>query len=70
MRTKNKEIELNHTHFVAVRLTDIELNLLDQGMDGLNCDPMSFDDKGTTEEENRISVITLLHQMTLNNQVK
>jgi len=36
-------------------------------MDGLNCDPMSFDDKGTTEEENRISVITLLHQMTLNN---
>ena len=31
MRTKNKEIELNHTHFVAVRLTDIELNLLDQG---------------------------------------
>ena len=76
--------ELNHRHFVAVRLTDVELNLLDQGatcfsisrseylrklllehdektgkkildesgrsilrkefyMDGLNCDPMSFD---------------------------
>ena len=84
MRTKNKDKELNHRHFVAVRLTDVELNLLDQGatcfsisrseylrklllehdektgkkildesgrsilrkefyMDGLNCDPMSFD---------------------------
>ena len=31
MRTKNKDKELNHRHFVAVRLTDIELNLLDQG---------------------------------------
>ena len=84
MRIVNKEKELNHRHFVAVRLTDVELNLLDQGatcfsisrseylrklllehdektgkkildesgrsifrkefyMDGLNCDPMSFD---------------------------
>ena len=32
MRTVNKEKELNHRHFVAVRLTDIELNLLDQGV--------------------------------------
>ena len=31
MRTENKDKELNHRHFVAVRLTDIELNLLDQG---------------------------------------
>ena len=31
MRTKNKDKELNHRHFVAVRLTDVELNLLDQG---------------------------------------
>ena len=31
MRTENKDKELNHKHFVAVRLTDIELNLLDQG---------------------------------------
>ena len=31
MRTVNKEKELNHRHFVAVRLTDVELNLLDQG---------------------------------------
>ena len=84
MRTENKDKELNHRHFVVVRLTDVELNLLDQGaacfsisrseylrnllfehdektgkknvdesgrsilrkelyMDGLNCDPMSFD---------------------------
>ena len=31
MRTENKDKELNHRHFVAVRLTDVELNLLDQG---------------------------------------
>lgn len=31
MRTVNKEKEVNHRHFVAVRLTDVELNLLDQG---------------------------------------
>ena len=31
MRTKNKDKELNHSHFVAVRLTDVEFNLLDQG---------------------------------------
>ena len=31
MKTVNKETELNHRHFVAVRLTDVELNLLDQG---------------------------------------
>ena len=31
MRTKNKDKELNHRHFVAVRLTDVELNLLNQG---------------------------------------
>ena len=31
MRIKNKNKELNHRHFVAVRLTDVELNLLDQG---------------------------------------
>ena len=31
MRIVNKEKELNHRHFVAVRLTDVELNLLDQG---------------------------------------
>ena len=31
MRTVNKEKELNHRHFVAVRLTDVELNFLDQG---------------------------------------
>ena len=64
MRTKNKDKELNHRHFIGLRLTDVELDLLDQGaaclsisrseylrkllrkefyMDGLNCDPMSFD---------------------------
>ena len=30
MRTENKDKELNHRHFIGVRLTDVELNLLDQ----------------------------------------
>ena len=32
MRTENKDKELNHRHFIGVRLTDVELNLLDQGL--------------------------------------
>ena len=31
MRAQNKDKELNHKHFIGVRLTDAELNLLDQG---------------------------------------
>ena len=31
MRKKRMERELNHPHFVGVRLTDIELELLDSG---------------------------------------
>lgn len=31
MRTENKDKELNRKHFIGVRLTDVELNLLDQG---------------------------------------
>ena len=31
MRTKNKDKELNHIHFIGLRLTDVELDLLDQG---------------------------------------
>lgn len=31
MRTENKDKELNRRHFIGVRLTDAELNLLDQG---------------------------------------
>ena len=31
MRTKNKDKELNHRHFIGLRLTDIKLDLLDQG---------------------------------------
>ena len=31
MRTKNKDKELNHRHFIGLRLTDIGLDLLDQG---------------------------------------
>ena len=31
MRTENKDKELNHRHFIGLRLTDIELDLLDQG---------------------------------------
>ena len=31
MRTENKDKELNRRHFIGVRLTDVELNLLDQG---------------------------------------
>ena len=30
MRTKNKDKELNHRHFIGLRLTDVELDLLDQ----------------------------------------
>ena len=32
MRTKNKDKELNHRHFIGLRLTDVELDLLDQGV--------------------------------------
>ena len=31
MRTENKNKELNHRHFIGLRLTDVELDLLDQG---------------------------------------
>ena len=31
MRTKNKDKKLNHRHFIGLRLTDVELDLLDQG---------------------------------------
>ena len=31
MRTKNKDKELNHRLFIGLRLTDVELDLLDQG---------------------------------------
>ena len=31
MRSKNKDKELNHRHFIGLRLTDVELDLLDQG---------------------------------------
>ena len=31
MRTKKKDKELNHRHFIGLRLTDVELDLLDQG---------------------------------------
>ena len=30
MRTKNKDKELNHRHFIGLRLTDVELDLLNQ----------------------------------------
>ena len=32
MRTENKDKELNHRHFIGLRLTDVELDLLDQGV--------------------------------------
>ena len=31
MRTESKDKELNHRHFIGLRLTDVELDLLDQG---------------------------------------
>ena len=31
MRIKSKDKELNHRHFIGLRLTDVELDLLDQG---------------------------------------
>ena len=32
MRTENKDKELNHRHFIGLRLTDVELDLLDQAL--------------------------------------
>ena len=32
MRIKSKDKELNHRHFIGLRLTDVELDLLDQGV--------------------------------------
>ena len=31
MRTENKDKELTHRHFIGLRLTDVELDLLNQG---------------------------------------
>ena len=31
MRTENKDKELNHRHFIGLHLTDVELDLLNQG---------------------------------------
>ena len=32
MRTESKDRELNHRHFIGLHLTDVELDLLDQGI--------------------------------------
>ena len=38
MRTKNKDKELNHRHFIGLRLTDVKLDLLEQGATCLSAD--------------------------------
>ena len=60
MRYKKKESELNHPHFVAVRLSDVELHLLDQSASALGISRSEYLRKVLTEKEiqNRIEIVT------------
>ena len=57
---KKKESELNHPHFVAVRLSDVELHLLDQSASALGISRSEYLRKVLTEKEiqNRIEIVT------------
>ena len=48
MRTENKDKELNHRHFIGLRLTDVELDLLDQGAACLSISRSEYLRKETT----------------------
>ena len=52
--------ELNHPHFVAVRLSDVELHLLDQSASALGISRSEYLRKVLTEKEiqNRIEIVT------------
>ena len=60
MHYKKKESELNHPNFVAVRLSDVELHLLDQSASALGISRSEFLRKVLTEKEiqNRIEIVT------------
>ena len=60
MRYKKKESELNHPHFVAVRLSNVELHLLDQSASALGISISEYLRKVLTEKEiqNRIEIVT------------
>lgn len=59
MNNKKKEKELRHPHFVAVRLSDIELNLLNQGSALLGISRSEYLRKLLREKQiqNRIEVV-------------
>lgn len=60
MRYKKKESELNHPHFVAVRLSDMELHLLNQSASALGISRSEYLRKMLAEKEiqNRIEIVT------------
>lgn len=59
MKQKRKNAEPMHPHFVAVRLSDVELNLLDYGASALNISRSEFLRKLLVEKEiqNRIEIV-------------
>lgn len=59
MKQKRKDAEPMHPHFVAVRLSDVELNLLDYGANALNISRSEFLRKLLVEKEiqNRIEIV-------------
>ena len=59
MKKKRKDAEPMHPHFVAVRLSDVELNLLDYGASALNISRSEFLRKLLVEKEiqNRIEIV-------------
>lgn len=59
MKQKRKNAEPMHPHFVAVRLSDVELKLLDYGASALNISRSEFLRKLLVEKEiqNRIEIV-------------
>lgn len=59
MKQKRKNAEPMHPHFVAVRLSDVELKLLDYGASVLNISRSEFLRKLLVEKEiqNRIEIV-------------
>ena len=59
MKQKRKDAESMHPHFVAVRLSDVELKLLDYGANALNISRSEFLRKLLVEKEiqNRIEIV-------------
>lgn len=59
MKERRKQTELLHPHFVAVRLSDMELDLLDQGADIFGISRSAYLRKLLIEKEiqNRIEIV-------------